>query len=233
MLQVLYGTDSIAIRNAAFAVADERQDQGAELHRLEVEQYAPGLLADAVGATSLFGGAAVYVIDTPSESADFFAEVQEYLPSMVASSNTFIVIEKNLLAPAKKPFIAAGATMTEYKATTIERFNVFALADALARKDKRTLWLLLQGANRAGIAAEEIIGTLWWQLKTLRLAAITPSAEAAGMKEYPYNKAKRALQYFAPGELTKLSHSLLGVYHAGHAGEVPINEALELWVLKV
>ena len=233
MLEVVYGTDSIAIRNAAFAAVDKQQAKGAELHRLESDQYAPGLLADAVGATSLFGSAAVYLIDTPSESADFLAEVLEYAPSMVASSNTFIVIEKNLLVPIKKPLTTAGAILKEHKASATDRFNVFALADALARKDKKTLWLLLQRAMQSGLAAEEIIGTLWWQLKTLRVAAVTNSATEAGMKDYPYNKAKRSLQNFASGELTSLSHSLLQVYHAGHAGEVPLNEALELWVLRV
>lgn len=233
MLQVVYGTDSITIRKTAFGLADEAQAAGAVLHRLESEQYAPGLLADAVGTTSLFGETAVYIIDTPSESSDFLAEVLEYAPSLAESANQFVVIEKALLAPAKKQFTNAGATLRECKAAAGERFNVFALADALARKDKRTLWLLLQGATKAGIVAEEIIGTLWWQLKTLRVAALTQSAAEADMKEYPYNKAKRSLAHFAPGELTTLSHSLLDVYHAGHAGEVPIGDALELCVLLV
>jgi len=233
MLQVVCGTDSITIRREAFALADTAQAAGAALHRLESDQYAPGLLADAVGASSLFGEAAVYVIDTPSELSDFLSEVLEYAPSLAESSNLFVVIEKALLAPVKKQFMNAGATLSEYKAVAGERFNVFAMADALSRKDKRTLWLLLQGASAAGIAVEEIIGILWWQLKTLRVAALTQSAAEAEMKDYPYNKAKRSVANFAGDELTVLSHSLLNVYHAGHAGEVPLNEALELWVLRM
>jgi hypothetical protein len=72
---------------------------------------------------------------------------------------------------------------------------------------------------------------LWWQLKSLRLAALTQSAQEAGMKDFPYNKSKRALPAFAPGEVVTLSQSLLELYHAGHSGQRDMDIALEQWVL--
>ncbi len=60
---------------------------------------------------------------------------------------------------------------------------------------------------------------------------MTDSAEVAGMKDYPYQKAQRSLSAFKPGELETLSHSLLRVYHDGHGGVRDIDAALELWVL--
>ena len=92
---------------------------------------------------------------------------------------------------------------------------------------------LLQEAKAAGQSAEEIIGVLWWQLKTLRLAAITNLASEAGLKDFPYNKAKRSLSHFKEGELGTLSLSLLSLYHEGPAGIVDIDEALEQWLLRV
>jgi hypothetical protein len=83
-----------------------------------------------------------------------------------------------------------------------------------------------------GLSAEEIIGTLWWQLKTLRLAMLTKSAEEAGVKDFPYNKAKRALKNFKDGEIETLSLRLLNLYHDGHAGKCDIDLALEEWVLR-
>ena len=88
-------------------------------------------------------------------------------------------------------------------------------------------------ARQAGVSAEEVIGILWWQLKTLRLAAVTKSAPEAGMKDFPYNKAKRALGNFSDGELETLSHSVLRVYHDGHAGKTDIDFALEQFVLSL
>ena len=121
--------------------------------------------------------------------------------------------------------------MEEYKAAAAERFNAFGMADSLSRKDKKTLWLQLQDAKQANLSAEEIIGTLWWQLKSMRLAKNTNSAAEAGMKDFPYNKAKRALSAFKDGELESLSRGLLTVYHEGHLGKVDIDIALERWML--
>lgn len=110
-------------------------------------------------------------------------------------------------------------------------FNTFAMADALARKDKKSLWVLLQNARHHNVSAEEIIGTLFWQLKSLRLAAETSSALEAGMKPFMYTKAKSALGKFAPGELTTLSRTLLSLYHDGHSGKRDIDLALEKFLL--
>ncbi len=107
------------------------------------------------------------------------------------------------------------------------------MPEALATKDKRKLWVLLQEARLAGQRDEDIIGLLWWQLKALRLAKITRNADEAGMKEFPYSKAKRALGKFGDGEVEKLSHSLLELYHDGHAGRRDMDMALEEWVLSI
>jgi hypothetical protein len=51
------------------------------------------------------------------------------------------------------------------------------------------------------------------------------------MKDFPYNKAKRSLTKFTPGDVTTLSQSLLELYHDGHGGIRDIDLALEEWVL--
>jgi hypothetical protein len=150
---------------------------------------------------------------------------------MSESQNTFLILEGALLAPVKKSYAKHAASSEEFIAVKNERFNTFAMADALAQKDRRQLWVLLQNAKREGLAAEEIIGMLWWQLKALRLADVTSNAAQAGMKDFPYNKAKRSLAKFAPGEVIKNSHTLLELYHDGHAGLRDIDLALEQWVL--
>ena len=53
------------------------------------------------------------------------------------------------------------------------------------------------------------------------------------MKDFPYNKAKGALKNFKDNEIEKLSHSLLELYHMGHAGVKEIDLSLEKWVLRV
>jgi hypothetical protein len=173
------------------------------------------------------------VVDVATAKADFKAELVDNLAALKESPHEFLVIEGALLAPDKKQYAKFADSMEEFKAAATERYNVFAMADSLAKKDKKMLWMQLQEAQAAGLSAEEIIGTLWWQLKSLRLAALTGSATEAGMKDFPYQKAKRALSTFKPGELEALSHSLLAVYHDGHGGVKDIEMGLERWVLGV
>ncbi len=231
MLHVYYGTDRQGVRDAATAFSDKQLSPDGTLTTIDAQNYQPGVIADALGASSLFGGEEWFVIDTPADHADLAEEVANNLSAMGESQNTFIILEGSLLAAAKKSYGKHAAVLEEFTATKADRFNTFAMADALAQKDRRRLWVLFQQAKQEGLAAEEIIGVLWWQLKAMRLAEVTASAAEAGMKDFPYNKAKRSLAKFGPGELAQVSQSLLMLYHDAHAGVRDIDLALEQWVL--
>ncbi len=233
MINVYFGNDLVSARQAALTAVDTSiVKNGSRLTKIESTKWAPGMIADMLGATSLFGGTELFLIDTPSENPDFYGEVINVLSEMAESPNQFVVIEETLLAAEKKKWEKHIGIMEEFKKNTETPFNVWAMADALSSRDKKSLWVLLQDAKRAGLVAEEIIGTLWWQLKTLRLAMLTKSASDAGMKDFPYNKAKRSLQNFKEGEVVGLSQGLLKVYHDGHGGIRDIDEGLEEWALR-
>lgn len=235
MLIVFYGANEIKVREALSSQLDSLKESDPSLLtiRVEADGYVPGQLANFLGSTSLFGEKYAYVLDTPTLSEEFWSEVESLAPDLASSSQTFILVEKSLLVGPKKILTANATTITEYKSETGESFNPFQLADALLRKDKRTLWLLLQEAIKNDLPAEEIIGVLWWQIKTLRLAMLTNNASEAGVKDFPYNKAKKAIGSFKTGEVEGLALSLLTLYHAGHAGERDIDLALEGWVLRL
>lgn len=232
MLQVYYGNDGVKVRATAHkAIFDVTATQN-EVHKIESEQFVSGMLTDTLGAASLFGGIETYLIDTPSDETLFYTEVVSVLEEMSQSANQFFIIEGVLLAAERKKFEKFASTIEEYKKVAGATFSPFALVDALSARDKKSLWVLVQEAVRNGLSAEEMIGTLWWQLKSLRLAELTSSANEAGMKDFPYNKSKRSLKNFKPGELETLSAGLLRVYHDGHGGVRDTLEGLEEWVLR-
>lgn len=233
MYSIFFGTDRNGVRDAATAYIEKQMPADATLTTIDAAEYQPGQIADALGASSLFGGSEWFVLDTPSGNEDMAAAVTDALAEMAESLNTFIILEGPLLAAAKKQYAKHAVETAEFTGEKAERFNSFALAESLAGKDKRRLWVLLQEAKLSSLREEEIIGMLWWQLKALRLAALTKTAAEAGMKDFPYNKAKRALSKFAPGEVERLSQSLLELYHDGHAGVRELDLALEQWVLRV
>lgn len=227
MLAVYFGNDTTAVRTAALRAA------GTSHTTYEPDTYEAGMLANAVEGVSLFGGPEVFLLDTPSEKGDFAIDSERLLAEMASSAHRFIIIEKALLAPAKKKFGKHTDILEEFSKKAPERFNPFTLTDALINRDKKNLWLLLQQARAAGLSDEELIGSLWWQLKTMRLVALTGSAEEAGMKDYPYNKTKRALGKYSSAETIALMTSLLAIYHQGHAGETDLSVALEQWCLAI
>lgn len=233
MLRVFFGNDTIKVRREAFTELDNLRKEDVSVTILEPNNYEPGVVTEAVGSQSLFGGNQVYLFDTPSQDERFYEEIVANLASMKEQKDVFIVLEAGLLAAEKKRFEKSADIIEEYKATAAERFNSFSLAEALSRKDRKTLWLLFHEAVLAGIAAEELVGILWWQLKTLRLAAITKSADEAGLKDFPYQKAKHSLSKFGEGELEKLSASLLRLVHDSRLGFYDTDQALERWILRL
>ena len=158
MYSVHYGKDTIAVRNAAQKVAEVARQAGAVVTVFDADSFMPGMVRDAAGATSLFGEAQCYILDTPSADAGYAEEVADLISEVVESPHTLVVIEGEIPAEQKKPYKKYATEFVEYKAPAVERFNTFVLADSLARKDKRALWLQLQDAVASGQSAEEIIG---------------------------------------------------------------------------
>lgn len=233
MYVVFFGSDRSGVRDAATKYIDENMPENASFITLSSGEYQLGQVADYLGASSLFGEEEWFLFDTPSYQEEFKEEVESSLKEIAESKNTFIILEDSLLAASKKTLAKHATEINEYKADKKDRFNSFVLAEALANRDKRRFWILLQEAKLEGLRNEEIIGILWWQLKSMRLAQVTKSATEAGMKQFPYNKAKQALVKFREGEVEKLSQSLLELYHDGHAGLKDMDNSLEQWVLGV
>ncbi|MCA9361662.1 hypothetical protein KC845_03860 [Candidatus Kaiserbacteria bacterium] len=233
MLYVFCGSDTIAVRNQAFAFIHDFEDKGVNVRRIDIDLYQPNLFSDLVGAQSLFGEQELYLLDTLSQETTVADDVLSHLEAFAGSNNIFVVIEGTLLATPKKQFAKHATKLVEVKGVSEERYNPFGMADALLKKDKKSLWLLYQAAKQAGLSAEEIIGTLWWQVKMLRLAEVCDSASEAGVKDFPFNKAKRALASYKSGEVKTLARQLLIIYHDGHGGGKDIDIDLERWMLKV
>ncbi len=237
MLIVYFGNDGVKMRRAATTLVGEYQEQHFLRNDLDGNNWEVGAIPLAIGNTSLFAEKQLYLLDSTAmnktEGQDFLKEVETNLDGMHTSDNIFLWLTSNLSAASKKSLASLSITTTEFKKTENKQPDVFAIARALARKDKKNLWLCFCATKDQGVAAEETIGILWWQLKTLQLAAHTKTAEEAGMKDYSYRQAKQALVNFKAGEIAELAAGLLAVYHEGHSGKKDIDLALEQWLLGV
>ncbi len=228
MLHVFVGNDVVAVRKEAHVFL---QGHG-EAVRITADTYERGMLIHSVQTHSLFDEVhGPVVLDFLSEDEVALEDVADMLREMQESERVFVFLDQKPKAALEKKLRAHATAYREHtEGVKKESFSTFTLADALARKDKKSLWVLLQRARMAGVSAEEIAGVLFWQLKTLMLAARTRSATEAGVSEYPYKKAKAALKDFSPREIERLSEALLTVYHRGHA-ESDMELGLERFVL--
>ncbi len=233
MLYVYFGNDAIRVRQEAFDFVHTLTEDDSLVTTISSDRYEEGVLIDIAEGSSLFGGTQVCVIDTPSEDSEVFQHVMEQLEVMKVSQNHFIIIESALKADEKKKLLSQATKFEELTSDKKEKFNAFLLTDALLRRDKKSLWLLLMEAQKNELSNEEITGVLFWQIKILRLVEKTKSAEEAGQKPFVYSKAKRALTNFKKEELDTMSRTLLSIYHDGHLGRCDTALALEKWVLTI
>jgi len=113
----------------------------------------------------------------------------------------------------------------------ISNFSIFSLADALGERDKKRMWVLYREAIDLGISPEEIVGTLFWQVKMILLAHRVKKATDAGVKDFPFSKAQRYAKNYSLDEIQKLSSDIISIYHEAHRGKVDFEIELEKLIL--
>ena len=111
--------------------------------------------------------------------------------------------------------------------------KMFAMTDALGARNQKRLWTLYQQALRHGVVNEELHGILFWQVKSMLLAALSKDVKESGLNPFVYGKAKNYAKNFTLSELKKISSQLVTMYHQAHRGEVDFDIALEKFFLTI
>jgi len=156
-----------------------------------------GLVAKTESLTG-FGGKRAVVLDGIFANEEMRSVALDALPRIRASDDPFFILEG-------KPDAETRRTLEKH-AETFERFDakkekeggeIFALAYALKRGDKKALWVGYQRALLRDEAPEAIHGVLFWGAKDMLLRAKARSPEqrrgaelVAELAELPH-KARR------------------------------------------
>lgn len=237
MLYLIHGSD----REKARAKKDElltvlrgkRPD--AEVFILDTDTFTPGKLESLYSSQGLFEQKHIAVLDGILMDKTGKENILSALAALAESSSVFLLLDGALdvktVALIEK-HAAKTYSFGEKKKAEWGNNIGFLISDAVGGKDKKNAWVLFQKALQTGSSAEEIHGTLFWQMKTILLAKKTKSAEEAGLKPFPYGKAVRFAKNFTEEELDETLSRLIDMYHGirMEGGELEIE--LEKFLLR-
>ena len=166
MIFFFSGTDREKVR-VALAAAVEKKAKGSDVLRI-TDAHSIADLTMALQGPGMFGGERVLVLDGVLSSGN-----EESRTAVVAALSS-LKKGKELIFIAETSLDAAARKQVEKYAETSERFEVakkqeektiFALANALEKGDKKSLWIGYQRELIKGTAPEAIHGLLFWGAK--------------------------------------------------------------------
>ena len=176
---------------------------------LRSEELSASSLSAKAEEQTLFGDTRAYIAD--GEVTESFAkELLEIAPQLLASPHLFL-FETEATAPLVKILEKTKGEVTKVKAPPKEKtFDVFSLANAFAKKDKKKLWMLFQEALIDGVQPEALVGILAW-------------------------KARSALSHSGAKDTEAIAQSsaLVRMYHDAHRGEGDLSLLLERFILSL
>lgn len=120
-----------------------------------------------------------------------------------------------------------------------EKYNPFAICDAISGKNKTKSWIIFQKAILAGVPAEEVFWKIAWQIKNLllvkklsRIRGINLAKES-GLKPYPLKKAMSSAGNFTEKELSDYSSELINLYSGARKGKADFLIGLEKFLVNL
>lgn len=234
MLYVFYGTDREKGRQAFRAERETLAARTAETYATLEGEVTTEFLDTTAASRGLFGETTLFVFDCVLDKKAEQEVFASRAAQLAASPNYFLVFEPSLDKKLGEEIAPHAAKLEEYVLKKKEArltFNIFALGDALGKRDKKELWVLYQGARAAGLEGEEIAGTLMWAVRNIALMKNARPGDDVGLSPFVAKKARGFAAHYTPAEIAGLSRGLTTLYHEAHRGGEPMDIALERFVL--
>jgi len=207
MMHVIVGVDAVARGALRRKILKKAQAQELRWESMAVEE-----VATIASTPSLLGDTQTYLLVGALNGGDHGDEYLKLASGFMESPHVFVFEEEKLLKAPTTKLEKAGVSIEVLEAPEKkETFNVFALANALASRDRKQFWLLLTKAARAGVAGENVAGVLHWKVRDML--------------------GSNRVGKYTREELVKLSRDLMSLYHDSHRGAGELTLLLERFAL--
>jgi hypothetical protein len=160
MIYTIAGTDSLKREKALVEIAS----LGSPSAHIYGEQISA--LEPLIEVTSLFGDKVIVHVIQALEKADAREYVYNLLPSMQESENIFVLDEPFADANRVKKLDKFSKKLFDAREEKEEKASPFGLTNALARRDKKAVWVEWMRV-RDTLEPEAIQGALWWKWGTV------------------------------------------------------------------
>ena len=177
MLYVFYGTDTARAGTKARALVESLRAKrpDAAYDKIDADSWNVSVIQGHLGGQGLFSSKYIVYLDRVTENKTAKDELVDYVAAMQESSNIFILYEGKVLTELKKTLEkhAEKIVVVDEKKAANTFFgggdgpNIFALADAVGKRDAVRAWTLYRQAVDGGIESEAIIGMLFWKAKSI------------------------------------------------------------------
>jgi DNA polymerase III delta subunit len=240
MLYVFHGTDSAMNADKAHALVSSLRTKrpDATYVRIDADNWNSSAVQEHVGGQGLFSNKYIVFLDRVTEDRAAKEDLIGLVPLLKESANIFIILEGKVLTDLRKAFESYAEKVVVHDRVdtaiaTKTEFNVFALGDAVASRNVFTSWNTYRQAVDSGLEPESIIGTLFWQVKSMIVARDAATATTAGLSPFVFSKAKKYASNYSEVELHNLLQQLIEIYHDAHRGIRNSELAIEKVMLRL
>ena len=240
MIYLLYGSDTDKARAKLHDLVGSlvKKKPDASHERMNDETFDASHLEELIGGMGLFSSKAIIEMQNVFRSKDAKEAVLDRIKDIGKSENIFVFLEGELTKADLTKFEKNSEKVQEFELKTHgdikkDEFKIFSLTDAFGKRDRKQLWVLYTKAKMREIAAEEIHGILFWQVKAMLQAAQSKSAQEAGLNPFVFQKSQGFLRNFQKGEVQAISSKLVCIYHQARRGITDFDLALERFILEV
>jgi DNA polymerase III delta subunit len=238
MLYLIYGNErkaTLAKKKELLEMLQKKRPE-AEVFTLEPDTFTFSKLESLSSSQGLFEQKHIVILDGILSQKNNKEGIGDLFKNISESSSIFLFLDKELdtkTVSLVEKYAVKTYLFGEKKKTEWGNNTLFSIADAFGEKDKKKAWVLFRKALMSGSSAEEIHGTLFWQIKTILLAKKTKNPEDAGMKSFPFNKATRFAKNFSEKELQEILSRLVDMYHSIRIDGGELEMELEKFLLEI
>src|SRR3989338_742627 len=200
MLYFYSGTDREIARTAMYAAVKKVSKKDSHVVRV-TDASAPADLTAALGGRGMFDDSRVVVLNGTLANEEMRVQVSAALASMRDSGDPFFILEEKPDAATRKQIEKYAESSERYDKPGEKRGgDIFAIANALRRADKKALWVNYQRQLAENAAPEAIHGVLFWAAKDMFQKARTDAEKSRAtvlleeLAELPHESRRRGVE---------------------------------------